>query len=175
VRGYISVVLGCPFEGEVDPIVVAEISERLFQMGCYEVSLGDTIGVGTPGKTRRMIETVTRRTPIEKLGGHFRDPLRPGSGEYSYKLGMEWRPSTVLWRAWAVGRTHRVRQATLRPRRAVHAGWIEHGPGVDMDKLLQAGQFICGQLRRPTASRAGRALAADAAPRAVETNSKEAA
>src|SRR5690242_2603515 len=73
VRGYMSVVLGCPFEGKVRPDAVAQVSERLYQMGCYEISLGDTIGTGTPGETRRLMETVARRIPIEKLGGHFHD------------------------------------------------------------------------------------------------------
>src|SRR5690348_10882466 len=73
VRGYMSVVLGCPFEGQVAPDAVADVSERLYQMGCYEVSLGDTIGTGTPGTTQRLIETVARRIPLDKLGGHFHD------------------------------------------------------------------------------------------------------
>src|SRR5262249_50188614 len=72
-RGYISGGPGCPFAGEVEPGVVAELVDRLLEMGCYEISLGDTIGVGTPGKTRRVIETVARRVPLEKLAGHYHD------------------------------------------------------------------------------------------------------
>src|ERR1041384_4058140 len=64
VRGYVSCVLGCPYEGEVKPERVAEVAGALFDMGCYEVSLGDTIGVGTPGKTKAMIEACTRRVPL---------------------------------------------------------------------------------------------------------------
>ena len=63
-RGYVSCVLGCPYEGEVAPAKVAEVAGALADMGCYEVSLGDTIGVGTPGKTRAMLEAVARRVPL---------------------------------------------------------------------------------------------------------------
>ena len=73
VRGYVSCVLGCPYEGEVAPEAVAGVAATLFDMGCYEVSLGDTIGSGTPGKTRRMLDAVARRMPIDKLAGHYHD------------------------------------------------------------------------------------------------------
>ena len=73
VRGYVSSVLGCPYEGEVAPEAVAGVAATLFDMGCYEVSLGDTIGTGTPGKTRRMLDAVARRVPIDKLAGHYHD------------------------------------------------------------------------------------------------------
>jgi len=73
VRGYVSCVLGCPYQGEVLPAAVAEVAWALFEMGCYEISLGDTIGVGTPEKTKALIETVGRRVPIRRLAGHFHD------------------------------------------------------------------------------------------------------
>ena len=73
VRGYVSCVLGCPYEGEVAPEAVAGVAATLFDMGCYEVSLGDTIGTGTPGKTRRMLDAVARRVPIDRLAGHYHD------------------------------------------------------------------------------------------------------
>lgn len=73
VRGYVSCVLGCPYEGEVAPAAVAGVAATLFEMGCYEVSLGDTIGTGTPGKTRSMLDAVARRVPIDKLAGHYHD------------------------------------------------------------------------------------------------------
>src|SRR5204862_7047840 len=71
VRGYVSCVLGCPYEGEVAPERVAEVAGKLYDMGCYEVSLGDTIGVGTPAKTKAMIAACADRIPIEKLAGHY--------------------------------------------------------------------------------------------------------
>ncbi|MBH1961146.1 MAG: hydroxymethylglutaryl-CoA lyase [Rhodocyclales bacterium] len=73
VRGYVSCVLGCPYEGEIKPQAVAEVARALFAMGCYEVSLGDTIGTGTPEKTKLMIEAVARWVPLKKLAGHFHD------------------------------------------------------------------------------------------------------
>jgi len=73
VRGYVSCVLGCPYEGEVAPQRVAEVAAALYEMGCYEVSLGDTIGTGTPGKAKAMIEACARRVPLEKLAGHYHD------------------------------------------------------------------------------------------------------
>jgi len=73
VRGYVSCVLGCPYEGEIAPQAVAEVAATLFEMGCYEVSLGDTIGVGTPDKTRRMLDAVAQRVPLAALAGHYHD------------------------------------------------------------------------------------------------------
>src|SRR5207249_12269284 len=73
VRGYISCAAGCPYEGEVKPQAVAAVAEKLYEMGCYEISLGDTIGVGTPGRIRAMIEAVARRVPIGRLAGHYHD------------------------------------------------------------------------------------------------------
>ncbi|MGH6952650.1 MAG: hydroxymethylglutaryl-CoA lyase [Alphaproteobacteria bacterium] len=73
VRGYISCVLGCPYEGEVSPHAVADVAVRLAKMGCYEVSLGDTIGVGTPAKAERLIDAVAERVPVERLAVHFHD------------------------------------------------------------------------------------------------------
>src|SRR5690349_3448542 len=73
VRGYVSVVLGCPYEGEVDPARVADVAASLYALGAYEVSLGDTIGTGTPGRTQALIERVSARVPIGALAGHFHD------------------------------------------------------------------------------------------------------
>ena len=72
-RGYVSCVLGCPYQGEVPPATSSRVAEALLDMGCYEVSLGDTIGVGTPGKARRMIEAVAAEVPMEHLAVHFHD------------------------------------------------------------------------------------------------------
>ena len=73
VRGYVSCVLGCPYEGEVAPAQVASVAKALYSMGCYEVSLGDTIGTGTPGKTRHLLNVVGRDIPRHLLAGHFHD------------------------------------------------------------------------------------------------------
>src|ERR1019366_8631878 len=73
VRGYVSCVLGCPYEGAIAPGAVAGVADALYQMGCHEISLGDTIGVGTPGHTAALLEAVMRRVPVERLAGHFHD------------------------------------------------------------------------------------------------------
>ncbi|XGA78786.1 hydroxymethylglutaryl-CoA lyase [Halomonas sp. CH40] len=73
VRGYVSCVLGCPYEGDIDPERVAEVAKALLDLGCYEISLGDTIGVGTPLKAKRMLEAVNRQVPMGQLAAHFHD------------------------------------------------------------------------------------------------------
>ncbi|MEO1137596.1 MAG: hydroxymethylglutaryl-CoA lyase, partial [Pseudomonadota bacterium] len=73
VRGYVSCVLGCPYEGAIAPNAVAPVAAALYEMGCYEISLGDTIGVGTPEETRALIRTVAKAVPINALAGHFHD------------------------------------------------------------------------------------------------------
>ena len=73
VRGYVSCVIACPYEGAVAPTKVAEVSQRLADIGCYEVSLGDTIGVGTPASVTRMLEAVATRVPVDRLAGHYHD------------------------------------------------------------------------------------------------------
>lgn len=73
VRGYVSCVLGCPYEGDISPEKVAQVANTLYHMGCYEISLGDTIGVGTPLAAKRMIEAVSRQVPVDQLAAHFHD------------------------------------------------------------------------------------------------------
>ena len=73
VRGYVSCVVGCPYEGEVAPEQVAKVAQKLYQMGCYEISLGDTIGVGTPASVSKMLQAVSTKVPVEKLAVHFHD------------------------------------------------------------------------------------------------------
>lgn len=75
VRGYVSTVVGCPYQGDVDPHVVSALATRLLEMGCYEISLGDTIGVATPGSTRKLLEAVLQEAPVEKVSGDT--PSRP--------------------------------------------------------------------------------------------------
>ena len=73
VRGYVSCVVGCPYEGRIEPRQVAEVARTLYEMGCYEISLGDTIGVGTPGSVSEMLSEVTRLVPVEHLALHCHD------------------------------------------------------------------------------------------------------
>lgn len=159
VRGYISVVLGCPYEGEVHPHQVADVAQRLFDMGCYEVSLGDTVGMGTPAKTQRMIEAVCAHVPVERIGGHYHDTYGQAIANIlaSLELGVATFDSSVAGLGgcpYSPGATGNV--ASEDVLYMLDGMGIE--TGVDMDVLLDAADFICKHLDRPTVSRAGRAL-----------------
>jgi len=161
VRGYISVVLGCPYEGEVKPEAVATVSQRLYDMGCYEISLGDTIGTGTPAKAQRMIETVAKKIPVGKLAGHFHDTYGQALANILavMELGVATFDSSVAGLGgcpYAKGATGNVASEDV----LYMLGGLGIETGVDMGRLLDAAEFICAQLKRPTVSRAGRALAA---------------
>ncbi len=160
VRGYISVVLGCPYEGEVAPAQVADVVSRLWDMGCYEISLGDTVGMGTPAKTQRMIEAVCAHVPVDKLGGHFHDTYGQAIANIlaSMEMGMATFDSSVAGLGgcpYSPGATGNV--STEDVLYMLNGMGVE--TGVDMDALLDAAEFICTQLDRATVSRAGRALA----------------
>ena len=161
VRGYISVVLGCPYEGEVKAQAVADIAQQLFDMGCYEISLGDTIGTGTPARAQRMIETVSKKIPVEKLAGHFHDTYGQALANILavMELGVATFDCSVAGLGgcpYAKGATGNV--ATEDVLYMLDGMNIE--TGIDMNRLLDAAQFICHHLGRATVSRAGRALAA---------------
>ena len=160
VRGYISVVLGCPYEGEVKPAQVADVVSHLWDMGCYEISLGDTVGMGTPAKTQKMIEAVCVHVPVEKLGGHFHDTYGQAIANIlaSLEMGMATFDSSVAGLGgcpYSPGATGNV--ATEDVLYMLDGMGIE--TGVNMDALLDAAEFICTYLDRTTVSRAGRALA----------------
>ena len=161
VRGYVSCVLGCPYQGEVTPAAVAEVAWALFEMGCYEISLGDTIGIGTPEKTKAMIEAVGRRVPIKKLAGHFHDThgmaianiyaalqtgvnvfdaAVGGLGGCPYAQGASGNVATedVVWLLQGLGITC----------------------GVDLDKLVDTAAWISAQLGRTPASKVAQAILA---------------
>jgi hydroxymethylglutaryl-CoA lyase len=160
VRGYISVVLGCPYEGEVNPQAVADIASRLFDMGCYEISLGDTIGAGTASKAQRMIEAVAKRVPVEKLAGHYHDTYGQAIANIvaSMEMGVATFDSSVAGLGgcpYAKGATGNVASEDV----LYLLDGLGIQTGIDMDRLLDAADFICKQLGRSTVSRAGRALA----------------
>jgi hydroxymethylglutaryl-CoA lyase len=161
VRGYMSVVLGCPYEGEVDPKQVAEVSRRLWDLGCYEISLGDTIGTGTPVGTQRLFETVGKHIPIEKLAGHFHDTYGQALANIlaALEMGVATFDSSIAGLGgcpYAKGATGNV--ASEDVLYMLQGMGIE--TGVDMGRLLDTAEFICAALDRSTVSRAGRALAA---------------
>ncbi len=163
VRGYVSVVLGCPYEGAVAPEAVAHVAKRLHAMGCYEVSLGDTTGMGTPAKAQRMIEAVAKHVPADKLAGHYHDTFGQALANIvaSMDLGVATFDCSVAGLGgcpYSPGATGNV--ATEDVLYLLDGLGVE--TGVDMTKLAEAGRFICEALGRPNASRAGRALAARA-------------
>lgn len=160
VRGYVSCVLGCPYQGEVAPQAVADVASALFDMGCHEISLGDTIGVGTPLQTQRMLETVTRRVPVERLAGHFHDTYGQALANVLAALqgGVAVFDSSVAGLGgcpYAVGASGNLASEDLVY--SLHGMGIE--TGVDLEALAQAGDFICAALGRPTRSRVAQALA----------------
>ena len=161
VRGYISVVAGCPYEGEVRPGAVAALAGELYGMGCYEVSLGDTIGVGTPKKIRAVIEAVARKVPIAKIGGHYHDTYGQALANIyaSLEVGLKIFDSSVAGLGgcpYAKGATGNV--ATEDVIYMLDGLGID--TGVDLEKLFRAGEFICRALGREPASRVARAMAA---------------
>ncbi|MBO3275464.1 hydroxymethylglutaryl-CoA lyase [Pseudomonas schmalbachii] len=163
VRGYVSCVLGCPYQGEVDVQQVADVSAELFAMGCYEVSLGDTIGVGTAGATRNMFEVVGTKVPRDKLAGHFHDTYGQAvSNIYAGLLeGIAVFDSSVAGLGgcpYAKGATGNVATEDvvyLLNGLGIHTG-------IDLDALIAAGQRICAVLDKPNGSRVARARLAKA-------------
>jgi hydroxymethylglutaryl-CoA lyase len=161
VRGYLSCVLGCPYEGEIAAEAVAAVTQRLWEMGCYEISLSDTIGTGTPGKAQAMIEAAARRVPLTALAAHYHDTYGQALANIhaSLQCGVAVFDSSVAGLGgcpYAKGATGNV--ATEDVVYMLHGLGIE--TGVDLDKLLDAAEFICAVLGRPSSSKVGRALGA---------------
>jgi len=159
VRGYISCVLGCPYEGEVSFDTVSMIAQKLLQKGCYEVSLGDTIGVGTAGLATELIEVLGRQLPVSQLAAHFHDTYGQALANIHavMQCGIAVVDSSVAGLGgcpYAKGATGNV--ATEDVVYMLHGMGIE--TGVDMDKLLEAGRFISDFLGREPVSRAATAL-----------------
>ncbi|MDX2349086.1 MAG: hydroxymethylglutaryl-CoA lyase, partial [Porticoccus sp.] len=158
--GYISCVVGCPYEGEVDPRKVAEVAARLDDMGCYEVSLGDTTGVGTPGSIVGVIEAVAERVSIHKLAVHLHDTYGQALANIyaALQMGVDVVDSSVAGLGgcpYAKGASGNV--ATEDLVYMLNGLGIEHG--VDLDKLIEAGRFITDKLGRENGSKVSRALA----------------
>ncbi|MDQ5914337.1 MAG: hydroxymethylglutaryl-CoA lyase, partial [Pseudomonadota bacterium] len=161
VRGYVSCVVGCPYEGSVAPEKTAEVARRLFDMGCYELSLGDTVGIGNPASVQRMIEACARHVPMKQLAGHYHDTYGMAIANIyaSMELGMRVFDSSVAGLGgcpYAAGASGNV--ATEDVVYLLNGLGIE--TGIDMDKLLDAGQFILQHLGREPASKAAKALLA---------------
>lgn len=161
VRGYVSCVLGCPYDGEIAPAEVARVADILHQSGCYEISLGDTIGVGTPLKARKMLETVAERVPVERLALHFHDTY--GQALANILACLETGVSVIDTSVAGLGGCPYAKGASgnLASEDLVY---MLHGmgidTGIDLNKLAQAGRQISQQLGRQTGSKVARALGA---------------
>ena len=159
IRGYISCVLWCPFEGAIKPEAVLRVAERLLGMGCYEVSLGETIGKGTPGEVQRLIMTLVERIPRDMLAVHFHDTYGQALANVfaALELGIASVDSSVAGLGgcpYAPGATGNV--ATEDVLYMLNGLGIQ--TGVDLPALVETGRWISDQLGRPPASRANAAL-----------------
>ncbi len=160
VRGYVSCVLGCPYDGNIPPEQVAQVARELYAMGCYEVSLGDTIGIGTAGDTRRLFEVVGRDIPRDHLAGHFHDTYGQALANVYASLleGISVFDSSVAGLGgcpYAQGATGNVASEDLL--------YLLNGLGIDtgvsLERLIQAGQRISQVLGRRNGSRLARVRA----------------
>ena len=159
VRGYISCVLGCPFSGSVDPQLVTEIAQELLRKGCYEISLGDTIGVGTAGDTNRLLRTITQQISVEKLAVHFHDTYGQAlTNVYASLLqGISVVDASVAGLGgcpYAPGAAGNLATEDL----VYMLNGLHIETHIDLEKLIAAGNTISHTLQRTSGSRVARAL-----------------
>lgn len=159
VRGYISCVAGCPYSGEVDPKTVAIIANELLAMGCYEISLGDTIGVGTAAQIKKVIDAVAQDIPIDKIAVHMHDTYGQALANIyaSLEMGISVIDSSIAGLGgcpYAAGASGNV--ATEDLVYLLNGLRITHG--TDLPKLIQAGNFISEILNKPNQSKVARAF-----------------
>lgn len=161
VRGYVSCVVGCPYEGNVDSIKVREVTEQLLALGCYEVSLGDTIGVGTPGKVGEMLNVVARHVPVDRLAVHFHDTYGQALANIyaSLQMGICVVDSSVAGLGgcpYAKGASGNVASEDV----VYLLNGLNIATGINLDKLVAAGNFISNALGRRNQSKVANALSA---------------
>lgn len=159
VRGYISCVLGCPFDGEIKPKAVADLANTLWELGCYEISLGDTIGVGTPERAREMLRAVAANIPAAKLAMHFHDTY--GQALANLYAGLEEGVRVIDAAAGGLGGCPYAPGATGNVATEDVVYMLEGmgvRTGVDMEKLLAATNTMSGVLGKPPVSRVASAL-----------------
>ncbi|CAH2238957.1 hydroxymethylglutaryl-CoA lyase, mitochondrial isoform X1 [Pararge aegeria] len=159
VRGYVSCILGCPYDGPISPKAIAKITEELFAMGCYEVSLGDTIGVGTAGSVRKLMREVLSVTTPDNIALHFHDTY--GQGLSNLLAGLEFGIRTVDSSISGLGGCPYARGASgnLATEDLVYFLYgLGVNTNVDLVKLIEAGRYISNFLAKPTESRVNRAI-----------------
>ena len=162
-RGYVSCVLGCPYEGEIAPEAVARVSKALFDMGCEEISLGDTIGIGTPVKAKRMIEAVAKHVPMQQLAVHFHDTYGQALANIlaTLEMGIGVIDSSVAGLGgcpYAKGASGNVATEDV----VYMLNGMGISTGIDIDRLAKVGRGVLQQLNRAPASKVAQALAAKA-------------
>lgn len=161
VRGYVSCVLGCPYEGEVAPAAVARVAKALHDMGCYEISLGDTIGTGTPVKTRSMLRAVKDAIPLSDMAVHFHDTY--GQALANILVALEERISVIDSAAGGLGGCPYAKGASgnVATEDVLYMlNGMGIATGVDIAKVAEAGRFIAAAVGKPLATRVGLALLA---------------
>jgi hydroxymethylglutaryl-CoA lyase len=161
VRGYLSCVLGCPYEGDISPHAVAELADKLIQMGCYEISLGDTIGVGTPIKTQAVLDAVMKNIAVEKLAVHFHDTY--GQALTNIYVALENGISVIDSAVSGLGGCPYAKGATgnVASEDVIYMlNGLGIKTGVDLQKLAEVGRFISGYLKRSSQSKVNVALTA---------------
>ncbi|QRV90071.1 3-hydroxymethyl-3-methylglutaryl-CoA lyase [Ceratobasidium sp. AG-Ba] len=161
VRGYISTVISCPYDGETDPRRVKDVARELVQMGCYEVSLGDTVGTGTPASMLAMLNEVVKDVPIRILAAHNHDTFGMGISNVmaAVEAGVRTVDSSVAGLGgcpYSPGATGNV--ATEDVVHALHG--CGYKTGIDLPALVHVGAWISKELKRDNSSRAGRAYLA---------------
>ena len=150
VRGYVSCTLGCPFEGDIEPAAVARFAAILTDMGCFEISLGDTIGVGTPATARLMFDAVAAEVPIDRLAAHFHDTH--GRALDNLRAVLDLGVSVIDASVAGLGGCPYAPGAAGNVATEDVVGLLDDlgvACGVDLDRLGQAGRFICDALGRP--------------------------
>lgn len=161
VRGYISCVMGCPYEGDIAPQAVADVSRALLDMGCYEISLGDTIGTGTPYHTARMLDAVARDVPLDALAVHFHDTY--GQALANLLTALQHGVATIDSAIAGLGGCPYAKGASgnVATEDVVYMlNGMGINTGIDLDALLATTQRICDVLGRPPVSKAAQALLA---------------
>lgn len=159
VRGYVSCVMGCPYEGNIDPAVVVEVSNKLLDLGCYEVSLGDTIGIGNAGMTSQLLDTVLASISVDKIAAHFHNTY--GQALANLLVALQYGVSTIDASVSGLGGCPYAKGASgnVATEDVVYMlDGLGIDSGVNLEKLIEAGNFISNYLNRKNQSNISNSL-----------------